>query len=152
MHYILIQIELQLHDSLYAFRYLKLIWKLHGNIIIFLKNLSLKNFCPLIVTALHKYSDQPIVTLVQWKWGAKSSHLEGNYGYGIWKITRNYWPPLAWMANLFFIQIMKYEVLGVEMSKDDSIYWICQLSALLCMKQKMRIKCRNIWDWDKRTI
>lgn len=47
---------------------------------------------------------------------------------------------------------MKYEVLGVEMNKDDSIYRICQLAALLCMKQKIRIKCINIGDWDKRAF
>lgn len=68
------QIELQLHDCPYAFRYLKLIRKLHGNIIIFLKDLSLSNFCPLIIIAQHGYSNQSIVTIAQWKWTAKSKY------------------------------------------------------------------------------
>lgn len=48
--------ELQLLDSPYAFRYLKLIWKLRGNMIIFLKGLSLKNLYPLVSIAYHEYS------------------------------------------------------------------------------------------------
>lgn len=41
-------------------------------------------------------------------------------------------------------------MLGVEMNKGDGISWIRQLPALLCVKQKTRIKCRNIWTWDER--